>query len=173
MRRLIDNFRLMPFWIRLMLGILLALMLVLVMGGALFCALSRVLSGLGESDRGIDHCVEGTPGSPAVFTDLQKQLFIFPGSAANIKSECTSFQTAEIHVWFEMAADENELESFLDSMQWDVRPLTSTTESPAFGNPSQNVSYFFGEYAVYPEGASVWVDNSGTTYRVFIEIWLD
>jgi len=69
--------------------------------------------------------------------------------------------------------DPSELDPFIDSMRWDVRPLKPTSEPPTFGNPRQNVTYLYGEYSKYPEGANVWIDTSSVPYRVFVYIWLD
>jgi hypothetical protein len=116
-------------------------------------------------------CIDGGPGSSAIFSNGGTHLFTFPESATNIRSSCYTWQSASIDVWFEMDADE--LEPLLDSMRWDVRPLVSTDTPPDFGNPRRNATYLYGEYSQYPEGASIWIDTSNTPYRVFVYAWLD
>lgn len=70
--------------------------------------------------------------------------------------------------------DPSELELFLDSMHWDVRPLAFTGTPPSFGDQRHNPTYLYGEYLALEsqEGAEVWIDTSSIPYRVFISIWL-
>jgi hypothetical protein len=116
-------------------------------------------------------CVDGGPGTAAIFRNAGTDLFTFPGSASNIESNCTAFQSASIRVWFEM--DAGDLDPFLDSMRWDVRPLTSASAPPSFGSPRRNATYLYGEHAEHIEGARVWIDASQARYRVFVDAWLD
>jgi hypothetical protein len=116
-------------------------------------------------------CVEGGPGSPAIFSNSGTTLFIFPASASNIQNSCLVFQGASIYVWFEM--DASEQDSLIDSMRWDVHPLLAATDPPAFGDPIVGASYLHGKLSEYPEGADIWIDTSSTPNRVYIYAWLD
>jgi len=166
LKRVLQKLSRIPLWLRIVGG---ALLTIVVCGALIYVAF--MVSGLLLMFYITlpTPCVDGGPGSPATYGGTH--LFTFPESAANIHSSCTTWQSAEIDVWFEMDADE--LEPFLDSMRWDVRPLVSTDEPPSFGNPRWNATYLYGTYSNYPEGGSVWIDTSRTPYRVYVNVWLD
>ena len=157
-----------PVWLRIVGGTLLFVVVCGALTYLVFAVLGLLLwASLGASAP----CVDGQPGSPAIFRNGGTQLFIFPQSASEIQSDCTTWQSASINVWFEMAP--NDLDSFVDSMRWNVRPLTPTNELPTFGHPKRHGTYLYGEYSNYPEGTEVWIDTSSTPYRVFVYVWLD
>jgi hypothetical protein len=149
-----------PLWLRIVGGIVLV---VFACGALIYGILAAVWAAIWESETHFP-CVDGGPGSSAIFRNGGTQLFVFPESATNIENDCYVWQGAIIQVWFEMDADE--LESFLDSMRWEVRPLVATSNPPNFGNPQDGATYLLGEYnePPYPEGASVWIDTSNTPY---------
>ncbi|MBN1310406.1 MAG: hypothetical protein JXB30_03230 [Anaerolineae bacterium] len=121
----------------------------------------------------MDCDVEGGAGESAHLNNGGTRLFTFPESATNIWSDCSNWQEAFIHVRFDMDADE--LEAFLDSMLWDVRPLTSTDASPPFGDPEPNATYLYGVYS-NPSNTlivGVWADANTVPYRVFVNVWHD
>jgi len=175
LKRIKERLLRIPLWLRVTVGIILILVIfwLLALGSFILLTAPYLASGLEDMAPKVYPCVDGTPGSPAVFTDLQMTLFTFPESASNIDSTCVAGQSVVVDVWFDMDASDSELGPFLDSMRWDVPPLTSTSEPPPFGNAQQNVTYLYGEFDQFPEGGSVWVDTEGAAYRVFVHIWLD
>lgn len=162
--RIVQWLRGIPIWLRIRGGTI----LIVVVCGILFAMGS--IAAWSAATRPFP-CVDGEPGSSAIFRNAGTRLFIFPESASNIESDCTAFRSASIRVWFEM--DAGDLDTLIDSMRWDVRPLTSVTEPPYFGNPRPNTTYVYGEYADNLEGVSVWIDTSQTPYRVYLYAWLD
>jgi hypothetical protein len=166
--RIVERGRKLPRWLRVLGGLIVAVMAcgLVTYGGFIvfsmlaWAAISRPVP-----------CIDREAGSPAIFSNGGTQLFVFPESTSNIESSCLTWQGASIDVWFEI--DPSDLETFLDSMRWDVRPLTQSTEPPYFGHPKKDATYLYGEFSEYPEGAKVWIDLSGTRYRIFIYAWLD
>jgi hypothetical protein len=167
-KAVLQRFRRIPIWLRVLGGAILVVLACGILIYGITIAYSLVLWSLVTRPF---PCVDGGPGSPAIFRNAGTHLFTFPESASNIESECTAWQSASIQVWFEM--DKNDLDPFIDSMRWDVRPLITTSEPPTFGKPQRNATYLYGEYEEYPEGGYVWIDTSSEPYRVFVDIWLD
>jgi len=116
-------------------------------------------------------CIDGGPGSPAIFQNADLQLFVFPKSASHIESSCYTWQGASIDIWFDM--DPSEMDKFVSSTLWDVGRLTAANTSPSFGNQRPNATYLYTNYTSAQEGMEIWVDISAIPVRVFIYVYLD
>ena len=115
-------------------------------------------------------CIDGGPGSPAVFQNADLQLFTFPKSATHIESSCYTWQGATIYIWFD--TDPSEINEFVNSTTWDVGKLSAANSSPSFGNQRPNAKYLYARHTESQEGMEVWVDTSAFPYRVFVYVYL-
>ena len=173
MKRIFEWWHRIPLWIRAVAGVPL---LIVICGAISYAAFVAYVYWSWTNATRPHPCIEGGPGSPAIFSNAGTRLFTFPESATSIDSECLTWQSAGINVWFDMEANESELDALIDSMRWNVRPLTSTRVPPSFGDPepyATDRSYLFGEYSESLEGVRVWIDTDSPIYRVYVYIWLD
>jgi hypothetical protein len=110
-------------------------------------------------------------GDPDKLSDLAR--FELPASTSNFHSECVTWQSLIVHVWFDM--DSADFDFVVDNTLIDS-PLIATDDPPDFGQKQWNASYFYGEFnsVELQTIQEIWIDiRNPEQYHVFISYILD